>query len=229
MDIIIAIFFAVVVLGILRILFYTSSKKIIMFGRNKELNELTNKFPDNKLICNKILKMIGNKTTKIEEEQKKGICLYLVMTDKIILSNMKENFARIQTIAHECIHSMQDKKYLWFNFIFSNLYIIYFVIITILTLVGIIQNTMLHMFMLMLFGFLYYIIRNYLESDAMIKARYLARNYMYHEKILTPEEIEKVIENYDVLNKLGVPVTNYNIAFNVIIKIVIYALAGYFT
>ena len=53
---------------------------------------------------------------------------------------MKNNYARIQTIAHECLHSCQDRTLLMFNFIFSNINMIYFFVISILTLFKIINN-----------------------------------------------------------------------------------------
>lgn len=226
MELIIALICVLAVLIALRWLFHTSTEKIKMLAKNEKLNELTNKFPENKVICKKILALIGNKTTKIEEDDKSNTCLYLVMTDKILIANLRDNFTRIQTIAHECIHSMQDKKNLWFNFIFSNIFLLYFVLITILTVVGIVNNPMLHLFILAIAGFLNYAIRSQLESDAMIKARYLARNYMYTEKILEPKEIEEIASNYDVLNKIGVPVVNYNVAFGILLKVVIYAIVA---
>lgn len=218
----------VVVLITLRLLFHTSVDKIKQLSENERLNKLTDAFPENKEICKKILSMIGNKTTKIEEDDKTDTSLYLVMTDKIAIANLKNKYVRIQTIAHECIHSMQDKKHLWFNFIFSNLYLLYFLIITILTLFGVVKDVWIHIFLLTLFGLVYYMVRSYLETDAMVKARYLAKTYMRSEKILKPEEVEEIVGNYDVLNKIGVQYVNYNLAFNILIKIMIFMLVAYF-
>ena len=218
----------VVVLITLRLLFHTSVDKIKQLSENERLNKLTDAFPENKEICKKILSMIGNKTTKIEEDDKTDTSLYLVMTDKIAIANLKNKYVRIQTIAHECIHSMQDKKLLWFNFIFSNLYLLYFFIITILTVSGLVNDVWIHIFLLTLFGLVYYMVRSYLETDAMVKARYLAKTYMRAEKIIKPEEVEEIVGNYDVLNKIGVQYVNYNLAFNILIKIMIFMLVAYF-
>lgn len=228
MQIIIAIIAMVVVIITLRLLFHTSVDKIKQLSENERLNKLTDAFPENKEICKKILSMIGNKTTKIEEDDKTDTSLYLVMTDKIAIANLKNKYVRIQTIAHECIHSMQDKKLLWFNFIFSNLYLLYFFIITILTVFGLVNDVWIHIFLLTLFGLVYYMVRSYLETDAMVKARYLAKTYMRSEKILKPEEVEEIVGNYDVLNKIGVQYVNYNLAFNILIKIMIFMLVAYF-
>ena len=218
----------VVVIITLRLLFHTSVDKIKQLSENERLNKLTDAFPENKEIFKKILSMIGNKTTKIEEDDKTDTSLYLVMTDKIAIANLKNKYVRIQTIAHECIHSMQDKKLLWFNFIFSNLYLLYFLIITILTLFGVVKDVWIHIFLLTLFGLVYYMVRSYLETDAMVKARYLAKTYMRAEKIIKPEEVEEIVGNYDVLNKIGVQYVNYNLAFNILIKIMIFMLVAYF-
>ena len=68
MQIIIAIITMVVVLITLRLLFHTSVDKIKQLSENEKLNKLTDVFPDNIEIGKKILSMLGNKTTKIEED-----------------------------------------------------------------------------------------------------------------------------------------------------------------
>lgn len=227
MEFLIILILIIIVLFALRLLFHTSNEKVRMLAENEGLNKLTDNFPENKVICKKILSMIGNTTTKIEEDNKSETCLFLIMTNKIIIGNLKNRFVRIQTIAHECIHSMQDKKVLWFNFIFSNIYLLFFIVISILTIAKIATHTMLYIFILTILGLLYYSVRSYLESDAIIKSRYLARSYMYSEKILKPEEVEEIVGNYDIINKIGVPIINYNTAFSVLIKLGIYAVISY--
>ena len=39
-------------------------------------------------------------------------------------------------------------------------------------------------------GVVYYIVRSYLENDAMIKARFLAKEYMQEEAVSTLEDID---------------------------------------
>ncbi len=196
-------------------------------AKNENLDKLTNAFPSNLEICKKICLMIGNKDVKIEEDKESKTSLYLVMSNKISIANLKDSFTRIQTVAHECIHSMQDKSILWANFIFSNIYIIYFAIAIILTICGVFKDTMLQIAILSLMGFVYYFIRNYLETDAMIKARYLAREYMKYEKILKPNEMQEILENYDVINKIGVKAMNYKLICSALIKVLIYAVVAY--
>ena len=56
---------------------------------------------------------------------------------------MKNSFTRIQTIAHECLHSIQGKNLLIFNFIFSNIYLLYFIVISVLAAFNILPNNWL--------------------------------------------------------------------------------------
>ena len=99
-------------------------KRLKQLSQDKDLNKITNVFPKNKEICEEILEKLNNKNVEIEElgeNSKSQTSLYLVIQNKIIIANIKDNFARIQTIIHECIHSIQNKKILKFNFIFSNI------------------------------------------------------------------------------------------------------------
>lgn len=220
----------IIILSILIALKFISQMDLVTLKRiakNEKLDKLTNSFPDNLGICKKICAMIGNKNIKIEEDKESKTSLYLVMSNKITIANLKDSFTRIQTVAHECIHSMQDKSILWANFIFSNVYLVYFAIAIILTICGVFKDSMLQIEILSLMGFVYYFIRNYLETDAIIKARYLAREYMKYEKILEPNEMQEILESYDVLNKIGVKVMNYKLICSALIKVLIYAVVAY--
>lgn len=227
MNLIIIMIFILLILIGLRIILNIDMDTIKRLAKNEKLDKITNAFPENIEICKKICAMIGNSKVKIEEDKQSKTSLYLIVTNKISIANLKNSFTRIQTIAHECIHSMQDKSILWANFIFSNVYIIYFIVAILLTIFGIFKDVMLQITILSLMGFVYYFIRSYLETDAVIKARYLAREYMKHEKILKPQEMQEILENYDVLNKIGVKAMNYKIIFSSLLKVLIYAIIAY--
>ena len=227
MDIIISIIILVIVIMLLKYIFNVNIEKVKSLGNNEFLNKLTDKFPENIEICKKILRLIGNNNVKIEEEKDSKTSMYLVLSNKISIANLKGNYTRIQTIAHECIHSMQDRKILWSNFIISNIYLIYWIVAIVLTICGVYTNIILHGFILLIISFVYYTVKSYLETDAMIKARYLARTYMITEKILKPEEIEEVVGQYDVLNKIGVKMVNYNLIFTSLLRILLYLIVGY--
>ena len=123
---------------------------------------------------------------------------------------------------------MQNRKLLLFNYIYSNFYILYFILSVILTILGILKDTKLQVIILTILGFFYYVIRAYLETDAMTKAPYLAKEYMlqYIEKnpICNKEKIEEVANEYQRINNIGIPATNYILMVNCIVKVIIYIL-----
>ena len=161
-----------------------------------------------------MLEMLNNENVKIEKsvDEKSGTSLYLVMENKIIIANGNGSYAGVQTMAHECLHSVQNKRMLWFNFIYSNCYIIYTIVTIILTILGVIQNTTLQLYILTLLGFVFYIVRSYLETDAMTKAKFLAKEYLEKKQMHSKEEINTLIAAYDEINK--VRNTDYKLYFS---------------
>ena len=150
--------------------------------------------------------------------------MYLVTSNKIFIANLKNSYTRIQTIAHECLHSIQNKKLLWFNFIFSNIYLLYFAIIFLLGIFKVLPYKMLFMAIFLILSLVYYAVRTYLENDAMIKARFLAKEYMEDVKISTKEEIDKIIARYDELNDIGIKFTNFQFLSKILLKVFILVL-----
>ena len=221
MEFIVLLIIVIIMYFILRFIFDFNMKKIKEIGEDKELDKLTQKYPENIEICKTYLKKLNNENVKIEEDKNSNATLYLVMSNKIFIANLKESYTRIQTIAHECLHSIQSKKLLWFNFIFSNIYLVYFFIICILAIFKILPYKMLFLSILIIFGFVFYAVRTYLENDAMIKARFLAKEYMQEKGISTQEEINKIVKKYDELNDIGIKCTNFQLLSNVFLKIII--------
>ena len=125
MEPIFVIAITLVSITLLKIIFKISTKKVEPLKEDKDLEKLTDKFPENIKIAEEMLQMLGNKTVKIEQAQSTQTNLYIAVSNKILIADMKNNYARIQTIAHECLHSVQDRRLLLFNFIFSNLIFIY--------------------------------------------------------------------------------------------------------
>ena len=224
MQFIIIIGIFIVVLAVLFFVLEINTKKIKEVIENKRLNELTDKFPENVDICKSILKDLNNEDVKIEEDKDTKTSLYLVMSNKIIIANNRDSFTRIQTIAHECIHSIQSKKMLMFNYIYSNIYLLYFAVISILTVFKVVNNLMLQVEILTILGLIYYFIRSMLEFDAMIKAKYVAKDYMEKCNCCTNEEIQEIVEGYDKLNNIGIKGANLELLFNIIIKVIIYCV-----
>ena len=191
---------------------------------NKELDNIAKKYPSNMEICKSILKKLKNEKVTIQEDKEANNCLYIAVSDKIIIANMRESFTRIQTIAHECLHSVQDKRILLFNFIYSIFYLLYFYVIAILAIFKILPQKNLFITIYIILSYIYYFVRSYLENDAMIKARFLAKEYMEEAEISDKKEIEKIVNEYDKLNKIGIKIVNYKLFSTTIIKTIILAL-----
>ena len=187
-------------------------KKLNKIAIDKELNKISEKYPDNIEICKEILKKMENEKTQIEENAESDSTLYIALQDKIYLGNMHGSFTRIQTIAHECLHSIQDRKVLIFNFIFSNIYILYFIISSILIIIKKLPNELVFSNILLIISMLYYAIRMFLENDAMTKSEYLAKEYLKEKKIVDEEEVKNFIaESKKQLGSIDILINNAGI------------------
>ena len=222
MEYFIIIIFLIILIIILKYLFGYNKKQIEEIAKNQELDDIAKKYPNNIDMCKEYLHMLNNETVTVEEDKTANSSLYIAISNKILIADVKESFTRIQTIAHECLHSIQDRKILLFNFIYSNIYILYFLVISILKLCNILPYEMAFLVILILGGFVYYFIRSYLEDDAMIKARFLAKEYMESKKISSQEEIDKIIKQFDKLNYLGIKSVNYTLSLTIMIEIIIF-------
>lgn len=220
---IICLIICVLTIIIFKIVFKINIKKAKELEENKKMQIITDKFPENVDIAKEMLAMLNNKNVKIEEKDTKT-SLYIVLTNKILIADLKANYGRIQTLAHECIHSVQDKTLLLFNFIFSNISIIYFILAIILTLCKVYTNNMLQIFILTIFTLIGFSVRAYLEIDAMTKARYLAEKYMDKKNLCTNKEKEELLIEYDKINAVGIPFTLHYLITNELIKIIIYII-----
>ena len=222
MQYIILIAILVIVLITLAIISSFNLKKIKQRGNDKVLDEMVRRFPSNIQICQYILKKIGNNHTKIKEEKESETSLYLIANDTISIANINNTYTRVQTIAHECLHSIQDKKMLWFNFIYSNIFIVSYIVIIICTIFGVIKNGMFWNAVILIMTIVFYFIRSMLEIDAMLKARYLAKEYMEENKLTSKGNIEIIVKEYDKLNDLGVKATCYSLLSSQLVKIIVY-------
>lgn len=197
-------------------------KEMKKIALEPELNKIAQKYPKNTEIAKTILEKLENKTTRIEENENSEVTLYVAIQDKILIGNTHDSYTRIQTIAHECLHSIQDKKMLIFNFIYSNIYFIYYAIICILVMFRRLPNEMLYSNIFLILSFIYYAVRVFLENDAMIKAQYLAKEYMEEQECATKDEIEKVIHGFEQLNKGCIKGTNCSLFVKIMVKLVIF-------
>ena len=212
----------------LKIILKVSYKNAKKLEKNQSLEKITDKFPENIQLAREMLTILKNENVKLEEAKNTKSSFYLVITNKIIIADMKNSYARIQTIAHECMHSIQDKTLLIFNFVFSNFTLAYWIIASILTICNVIKNTSLQMFILLLVFFIQTIIRAYLETDAMIKSKFLAKEYIENKNICTKEEVNRLILEYKKINNIGIPFYIYWLITSTLIKIIVYIIISTF-
>lgn len=224
MEYLIVAIIIIITIILAKYIFDFNIKKIKQIIKNEKLDKITSKYPENIEICKWYLKKLNNESVKIEENISKESCLYIAITNKILIANIKDSYSRIQTIAHECLHSIQGKKLLLFNFIFSNIYLIYFFIICLLGIFNVLPCKGIFLSILVILGMLYLTVRNYLENDAMIKARYLAKEYMENINISQKEEIDEIINQYDKMNVYGIKATNFKLLSNTLTKIFIFSI-----
>ena len=222
MEFLSLIIILIITIILIKVIYKINIKEIKQIAENnKELDEIAKKYPSNVEICKSILKKLNNEKVKIQEDKEANNCLYIAVSDKILIANMRESFTRLQTIAHECLHSVQDRRILLFNYIFSIFYLACFYILILLGIFKFLPNKMLVLSVYVIFSFIYYFVRSYLEDDAMTKARFLAKEYMEETKISSQEEIDKVINEYDKLNNLGIKATNYSLFLSTIVRMII--------
>ena len=73
----------------LKFIFDVNLKKIKQISQNKELDKLTQKYPENIEICKWYLNKLNNESVKIEEDKNSNSTLYLVTSNKIFIANLK--------------------------------------------------------------------------------------------------------------------------------------------
>ena len=129
---IIIIVISIIAILVIHFMMKINVKEIEKIALDENLNKITEKYPDNTQICKDILKKLKNENVKIEEDINSNSTLYIAIQNKISIGNTHNSFTRIQTMAHECLHSVQDRKMLIFNFIYSNIYILYYLVTLIL-------------------------------------------------------------------------------------------------
>lgn len=224
MEYLIISIIVVIMLIIIKFILNITFKNIKKIVENNKLDEVIKNYPNNLEICKWCLKKLNNEGVTIEEDDSAQNCLYIAVTNKILIANIKDTYTRVQTVAHECLHSIQGKKLLSFNFIYSNIYLFYTFIITVLAIFNVLPYKLMFLSILIFLSMVYILIRNYLENDAMIKAKYLAKEYMEDVKISSKEEIDYIISEYDRINEYGIKGTNYKLFFNTCVKIIIFSL-----
>lgn len=129
-------------------------------------------------VCEKILKLLKNTTTKVKVKENLKGSYYAYITDTIYLpkENINEDVEeRLIVICHECIHSVQSKKMHKINFILSN----FEILLSIILLISIcLKTSFLWILVLVYLTTLVFsiIIRVILEKDAVKRSFPLTMN-----------------------------------------------------
>ena len=71
---------------------------------------------------------------------------------------------------------------------------------------------------------LYYAIRIFLENDAMIKAEYLAKEYLQEKQISNNEEIRNITNGFKEINKSGIIAINTSLFIKIMLKVAVFNL-----
>lgn len=231
-EIIIGIIIIAIII-ILAYIFNINLKKIKAISEkqceDKLILEELKKLPSNSQICKEILEELENSNVEVVENNEYNTSLYTVYNNRITIGNIKNKIYEVQTISHECIHSIQNKKMAISNFVISNIYIIYFYFILIGTILNkifnfnslIFENKMFNIIILLLLGMCQYAIRSLLETEAILESKHLAKKY-YEKKGIKTDIINKIIKEYSETNTIGIKLINYMLIAKNLIKILIY-------
>ena len=230
-----------IVIGIILLIIILALAKVFKFNL-KEIKEVAEKqyddktileeiekLPPNTEICKEILKELNNEQVEVIENKEYNSSLYTVYNNRITIGNIKNKIYTVQTIAHECIHSIQDKRKSTFNFVISNIYMLYYYFIIIGTIISkifniknpIIENTMLNIVLLLILALCQYAIRSMLETEAILESKHLAKKY-FQKQGIKKEIIDRIIKEYSETNAMGLNVINYMLIAKSMIKVLIY-------
>ncbi len=125
-EICIGIAIMALALILLKFIMEIKIKKLKELSERTDLDALTEKLPKSEEMTKSFLKKLKNEGVNIKKsvDDKNETSLYLVLSNTIILGKMENKYARVQTIAHECLHSIQNKKYFGL-IIFIQIFIFY--------------------------------------------------------------------------------------------------------
>jgi len=149
---------------------------------DKDLSPIIARLPENKSVCKEILRQV-NSSVKVEYnpyEEAKG-SFYNHRKNKIVVRKNKDlgDISRIVHIAHECVHTTQKRIFLNMNFIFSNIQLLYFLMLIILRFFNIPNNIIeLLLFIQILIVLMTFFVKVVIESDACYRSVRIAEKYL---------------------------------------------------
>ena len=182
----------------------------------EELSEIIKKLPSNKEMAKSMLELVNNKDTEVEFSDKIKANYYIYINNKMYISKNAQNANDLNrgiVIAHECIHSIQNKRVQFLNFLLSNIYILAYILTTILLLFKV------DIFLILTtIAIATCIVRVVLEEDAVKRSIDLFSEYL---RLKTIENNEKVILYFSRQIKFALFIYPIKIFLEKIISIVI--------
>jgi len=149
---------------------------------DEELSPIIEKLDDNIKVTEEILKKLNNNHTKviINKDEKSKLSYYNHKKDTIVMQQCeKKEYARIVNIAHECVHTTQKRKFLNMNFVFSNIQLLYFLMLIVLRFFDISSNIIeVLLFIQILIVLMTFFVKVVIESDACYRSVTVAEEYL---------------------------------------------------
>lgn len=147
----------------------------------------------------------------------------MVLQNKILIANLNKSFFRFQTIAHECRHSVQNKKLQLLHFILANLYNLGYYPIMIAVLLS--KNTLLPLFatFMIVVGMSFLMLKYFLEKDAITNSKDIAIDYLKKQN-LNDDDIQKIEAVYGKINEQGINFLKFNNILNFNVKTIFYLI-----
>jgi len=148
-----------------------------------EISSAVSNLGNNESLARSMLKYLRNTHTKVQKNKDDDttVSFYTCTTDTITISNNKDSkeLARFVHVAHECVHSIQDRTLLFFHFFISNVQILYFLGIFIYFFYAIESELKFSLLLIQLFIFLLiFFIKVILESEASYRSISVATEYI---------------------------------------------------
>ena len=89
-------------------------------------------------------------------------------------------------------------------------------------------SSILYIQIFSILAIIYITVRMYLENEAMSKAYYVAKDYMEKVKLqntnITEEDVKVLLNNFEKLNKIGIPLTNFQLVAINLLKVIILSI-----
>ncbi len=185
---------------------------------NVSFDKITEALPNNEEICKEIQKQVGHEC-EIQLDSNAKSSAYIFFQDKMILSDTessRKNYTRVLFIAHECVHSVQDKKTHWINFTLANIKNLYDFILFILLLFG--KGSLELIMISFLISFLSFYYRIILEADAVY------RSVMVSKKYLGKKNLDSIAEKYEEIIPKTIAGMYFSYISPILIKLAVFVL-----